>query len=445
MDFEEAVKRGNAEQLAKAYLEKKYGMDNLEIPINPFQLLVDEDVSFTLLDLSNLEGIYIPKAEDGDLAVVGINVNRLITRQRFTAAHELCHHLKDSDKTISCPIGGEKNRIEKFADAFAAAVLMPYDEFKHQVNIYIEDNGYISFDAVLEIANYFGVSFEACLFRAAYTFHVIEGETDSSYLKLRAREYEPDNVRKHKGYTYANLYSGLLDCCSEQLALKPENHALYKFQSNYIYNDSRMEGLDIEVEQASEIVADLRLNMRNSQYCTEDNEAFLSIAGHYSVYQSIFDDLRKPSPSVFDMIGLHKKLYEHYPFPEFGGQFRDSNTLVLGAKFETTDYGNIIPRLTEIDKDVQELFENKSNLSLSEYLWKVVEIHHALTVVHPFRDGNGRISRAFMNSLLFDAGMIPVYIRLEDKHEYEEALAKADQTGKIDSLFEVIAKSMLRI
>ena len=92
-----------------------------------------------------------------------------------------------------------------------------------------------------------------------------------------------------------------------------------------------------------------------------------------------------------------------------------------------------------------DLFENKSNLSLSEYLWKVVEIHHALTVVHPFRDGNGRISRAFMNSLLFDAGMIPVYIRLEDKHEYEEALAKADQTGKIDSLFEVIAKSMLRI
>lgn len=55
------------------------------------------------------------------------------------------------------------------------------------------------------------------------------------------------------------------------------------------------------IEQASEIVTDLRLNTQNSEYCKEENEAYLSVAGHYAMYQSIFEEPVKESVSVYDM------------------------------------------------------------------------------------------------------------------------------------------------
>lgn len=446
MDFEDAVRRGNAEQLAQAYLKKYYGDTEIKFPINPFQMLKDEGVDFSLLDLNKLEGLYIPKQDANDLPVVGINANRPITRQRFTAAHELCHHLRDSDKAISCPQFGKKNPIEKYADKFAAALLMPADVFAKQIAQYIGEREYLTFDDLLRISDYFGVSFEACVFRAAYSFHVVEGETDSHILKSRISLFHPESVRRQLGLTYAGLYADLLDSYSDQLKLQPERHAEYVFENEYIFNDSRMEGLDVDLEQASEIVTDLRMNTLNSPYCTEDNEAFLSIAGHYALYHRIFDSSSKNDISVFDMIGLHKLLFQYYPFPDFGGSLRDIDTLVLGARFDTVDPTDIVPMLLKIDATVKDQFKKKDSVSLSEYLMHVVTVHHALTVIHPFKDGNGRITRAFMNMQLLSAGMIPIYIKIgEEKEEYVEALAIADRTGNMDALFEVIVKSMLRI
>ncbi len=60
--------------------------------------------------------------------------------------------------------------------------------------------------------------------------------------------------------TYERLYADLIDNYTEQLAFKPNNHARYLFQSEYIYNDSRMEGVEVTMDQAAEIVTDLRLN-----------------------------------------------------------------------------------------------------------------------------------------------------------------------------------------
>ena len=121
MQFQtEAKKFTDPEELAAFYLSVYFGNQKIEYPINPFQMLKDEGILFSLMSFKKLEGVYIPATGDDDLPTVGINVNRPITRQRFTAAHELCHHFRDADEQISCPIVG-KNSIEKYADAFAAA------------------------------------------------------------------------------------------------------------------------------------------------------------------------------------------------------------------------------------------------------------------------------------------------------------------------------------
>jgi Zn-dependent peptidase ImmA (M78 family) len=98
----------DAEEMASAYLSAYYGNSEIEYPISPFKMLNDEKVLFLIRNFNKLEGVYIPAQSEEDVAMVGINANRPITRQRFTAAHELCHHFRDADKQVSCPIG-QKN------------------------------------------------------------------------------------------------------------------------------------------------------------------------------------------------------------------------------------------------------------------------------------------------------------------------------------------------
>ena len=444
MGFETVAKGfSSPEQMAAAYLRLKFGNEKITFPINPFALLLGEGILFKLSAFKKLEGVYIPADSGDDIPIVGININRPITRQRYTAAHELCHHFRDSDKPISCPFGG-KNATERFAEDFAAALLMPMGELRAQVNKRKNARGNVSFDDVLEIADFFGVSFISCLFRIAYKIHAIDGDIEAGALKKRAIKYKPETVRKNRHLTYTNLYSELIDCCKEQLAFSPTDHARFIFQNDYIYNDSRMEGLEVTIEQASEIVTDLRLKTQNSEYCKEENEAYLSIAGHYAMYQSIFAEPVKDAVSVYDMMPLNRKLFSYYPHPEFGGSTRQNNTLVLGAKFETADYHDIFPELKKIDDDVRSYFARRDEMPISEYIKHVARTHHRITVVHPFPEGNGRTSRAFMNVQFVRAQLPPIYIKVEDKKEYLAALSRADKYDDYDELYEIIFRVMLK-
>lgn len=432
------------EDLASAYLSKYFSNQEIEYPINPFQMLKDEGILFSLMNFKKLEGVYVPAEDTADIPVVGINANRPITRQRFTAAHELCHHLRDAEKQISCPINGKKNEIEKYADKFSAAILMPIQELRQQVNKRKNTCGYVSFDDVLEIADFFGVSFNSCLFRIAYKIHAIDGDTEAETLQKRANKYSPEKVRKNRHLTYTKLYEGLLNCYQEQMTFQPTDYARNVFQNEYIYNDSRMEGLDVSMERASEIVTDIRLNMQNSEYCNEANEAFMSIAGHYDMYRDIFAEPVKETLTVYDTVSLNKKLFSHYPYPEFGGAIRQNNVLVLGAKFETVDYHDIFNELAKVDSEVRDYFARHKEISMSEYVKHVVRTHHRLTVIHPFPEGNGRTTRAFMNVQLVRAGIIPVYIKVEDKKAYTDALSRADTLQDYDELYEIIFKLIFR-
>ncbi len=443
-DFRENVKSYNsAEEMADDYLRYYYSNREMVFPINPFEMLKIENIVFSLRNFKGLEGVYIPAENESDIAIVGININRPITRQRFTAAHELCHHFRDCDLNVACPIG-QKNNVERFADSFAAAVLMPRAEMKKQIKKHSK-NGYVSFDGVLEIANFFGVSFEACLNRLAYTFHVIDGDTSGYSLEHRKRQYRPDKKRIEAGYNYLKLYEDLIDSYEQQLAFTTNDHARYIFQNNYIYNDSRIEGVDVSIEQASEIVTDLRLNLQNSQYCSEDekNEVYMSIAGHYVMYQEILKSPQKEKFSIFDIAGLNNKLFSHYPNPDYGGSFRSTNPLVLGAKFETIDYSEVIPELLNLENEWKDLFVRRSGMKISEYIEKVFKLHHQLTVIHPFQDGNGRTLRAFMNLQLVASHISPLYIKAENKKEYIDALSKADVEEDYTSLYEFLFKTLL--
>lgn len=101
--------------------------------IDPFAALAAAGVLVLRRRLDHLAGLYLPPepSEGRVVPAVLINVAHVPSRQRFTAAHELCHHLRDHtiilDSETELLTRGEipASDRERIAEAFAAWFLMP--------------------------------------------------------------------------------------------------------------------------------------------------------------------------------------------------------------------------------------------------------------------------------------------------------------------------------
>lgn len=441
-DYKKLADEGmSPDELARVFLKNYYQGKELSYPINPFQILSDLGIVFLIRPFKSYEGVYIPAIDEKDIPMVGINLNRPITRQRFSAAHELCHHLKDIGQQFICS-SNPKSNIEQYAENFASELLMPTGELRKQVALY-EKKGYIDADGVLQVADYFGVSFQSCLYKVAYRLHKIKGDTNARALRELARKYKPNKKRREQGMFEDKLYAQMFDAMEMTFKFTPTKYALQKFKHEYIYHDSRLEGIKIEQETVAEIVTDLRLLQQESKYCKEENQNVIEVAGLTLAYDYAFMEYQSQL-SIYDTKSLNEKLFSLAPYPEYGGAYRISNTLVLGGKFETVDYHQISEEMFYLGKEVQNICSNMQEFSLSEYIKEVIHIHHRLTVIHAFRDGNGRTSRAFANMMLLKRNISPMFFREKEKDEYKEALKCVDTTGEYNLLYETFFKSILK-
>lgn len=444
-DYEQLANSGMpAEDLAQSFLRAYFAGTEPTYPLNPFQMLRDMGVVFAFRPFKKYEGMYIPDEDGRDTPIVGINSERPIARQRFTAAHELCHHLKDARQSIVCT-SNPRSRIERYAESFAAELLMPSAELNRQVSMYVK-NGHVDFEDVLRIAEHFGVSFQACLNKIAWKLHLIEGDTSPKVLELRRKAFKPATKRRALGFDDVSLYEQVIDTAGELLHVEMTPRAMQRFKTEYVFQDSRMEGIDIEAEKAAEIVVDLRLHGSRSEYCCQENQGIIEVAGLTIVYDYVFDTAKDESAdlNVYDAKRINERLFRTAPHPELGGNYRESNTLVLGAKFETVDYRSIPSEMYHLDKDIQQLLASHQSMSPSAYIESALHIHHKLTVIHAFRDGNGRTARAFTNLLLVRKGYPPVLFKNKDKRMYKNALVAIDASGNWSELFEAYFKALIR-
>jgi filamentation induced by cAMP protein fic len=334
-----------------------------------------------------------------------------------------------------------RSEIEKYAENFASELLMPTAELKKQAQKYAKD-GYVDLDGVLLIADYFGASFLSCLYKIAYRLHMIQGDTDAETLQKLARKYKPAVKRKEQGKYDTVLYEQLFDAIGDNFKLKPTEYACQKFKTEYVFHDSRLEGIDIDMEMAAAIVMDLRFHKQDSPYCREENQNIVEVAGLTFAYDYAFREAESEI-CIYDVKHLNEQLFSTAPCSEYGGRYRESNTLVLGAKFETIDYRKIPEEMYFLDKEIKTLMDEYEELPLSKYVERVIQIHHRMTVIHAFRDGNGRTTRAFANMLLLKRNVSPVFFRDKEKDEYKEALKVADLSGQYDMLYERFFKSIL--
>ena len=84
-----------------------------------------------------------------------------------------------------------------------------------------------------------------------------------------------------------------------------------------------------------------------------------------------------------------------------------------------------------------ELMKSDENI-----LSKVILGHFIFGFIHPYIDGNGRISRFIMNSILVSYGQPWIIIKKDERQRYMQALEQASNHDNIIPFMEFITEKL---
>jgi len=70
-------------------------------------------------------------------------------------------------------------------------------------------------------------------------------------------------------------------------------------------------------------------------------------------------------------------------------------------------------------------------------------LHHRFVQIHPFQDGNGRVTRCLSTLVLLRARLLPMIVRVDEKEVYYDTLQAADG-GDLRPLIQLIFEDQRR-
>lgn len=118
------------------------------------------------------------------------------------------------------------------------------------------------------------------------------------------------------------------------------------------------------------------------------------------------------------------------------GEYKSSPNHVKTITGETHFYAS--PEETPAKmQDLMEWYKEANQNKEIHPLILAALFHYKFVAIHPFDDGNGRLSRILMNLILMRNGYPPVVIKMEDRQNYYALLSQAD-TGNYWPFIEYI-------
>ena len=109
------------------------------------------------------------------------------------------------------------------------------------------------------------------------------------------------------------------------------------------------------------------------------------------------------------------------------------------------NYQKVPAKLEEVCNQLNQRRSELSNLDdiIDKYLFSF-DAHYQLVTIHPWVDGNGRMSRLVMNHLQYEFGLVPVKIVKEDKAEYIQALIDSREQESLEPFREFMMEEHVR-
>lgn len=240
----------------------------------------------------------------------------------------------------------------------------------------------------------------------------------------------PKNIEELKQQFISEIYRDkwfcLFDIIKEEYSAQEKSippsakeKELENFAIKFTYDTNRIEGSTLTFRETSLLLE--KGITPNAKPMRDVKEA----EAHRKVFYELFNFKKELS---FDVIlYFHKKLLDDTK-KDIAGKIRQHQVTIAGSKFMPPFPAEIYPLLMDFFKWYH---KNKDKMHAVEL---AALVHLKLVTIHPFADGNGRISRLMMNFVLNKHGFPMLNIAYEKRAGYYGALERS-QTKNEESIF----------
>jgi Fic family protein len=191
------------------------------------------------------------------------------------------------------------------------------------------------------------------------------------------------------------------------------------FAIRFTYDTQRIEGSRLTLRETADLLE--RSITPGAKPLQDVKEA----EAHRNIFYEMLN--YKKDINLQIILYWHKKLFE-LSKPEIAGKIRQHQVAISGSRFVPPFPAEIYPLLREFFKWYN---RNKDKLNPVEL---AALVHLKFVTIHPFTDGNGRISRLLMNFVLNKYGYPMLNIPYEKRTGYYNALERA-QIRKQENIF----------
>jgi Fic family protein len=145
---------------------------------------------------------------------------------------------------------------------------------------------------------------------------------------------------------------------------------------------------------------------------------FYEVEGHGKAYDYMFSLIKRRDLVENDILYCHQLFSENIPDFISPGEYRNSEVIISGSN-------KILPKAEDVPVKMKEYIKwiKKERETLHPTMF-AAEAHRQLVNIHPFTDGNGRISRLVMNTFLYQDKLFPVSIPLLRRMDYYTVLER---------------------
>lgn len=213
--------------------------------------------------------------------------------------------------------------------------------------------------------------------------------------------------RKHAGTLYSvdSIVPQKIIEAYYQSVKNPQFKAIYgNFKQKYLYNESRI---------------DVTLSKHERE----------GLAAAYD-YVENYDFESKDFNIFVEALRIHQLLFSKCPGSDFGGTLRQDDVYLLNTDIQVPpasearayfqsygDKNNIERQLPVVDTE--------NMITIFNYINACIYVTTELIRYQPFPDGNKRTFRTLLNLMFKKYNLPPVYIKVNERKEYKDALIKA--------------------
>ncbi|VVB86207.1 Fic/DOC family protein [uncultured archaeon] len=240
----------------------------------------------------------------------------------------------------------------------------------------------------------------------------------------------PQNIEEVKKQFISEIYRekwfGIFDKIREEYTTQEKKHPLSaqekeleNFAVKFTYDTNRIEGSTLTFRETSLLLE--KGITPNAKPMLDVKEA----EAHRKVFYEVLDCKKDLSLDI--ILYFHKKLFENTK-KDIAGKIRQHQVTIAGSRFTPPFPAEIYPMLMDFLKWYR---KNKDKMHPVEL---AALVHLKLVTIHPFTDGNGRISRLLMNFVLNKHAFPMLNIPYEKRAGYYSSLERS-QIKKDEMIF----------